>query len=213
MIDCTVHPRGSARFPGRISFMFGRNPSTRATTVSADIAERTVCSRFECLAKPARTLAMVAISVLLSSIAPQGLRAADPDHVFANCTFTISGLQAALTISDPDLSTATLEASYILIYVRTNPNDGQQIGITSTYTGPVLCHNSASESVVPTTEATSIPNTTNHGSATSVDILDSEEAFHLRYHLNGGSGATEKRVCHTVAGNTDCFFIQPLSID
>jgi hypothetical protein len=101
--------------------------------------------------------------------------------------------------------------SYIIIYNRQNPNEGQQIGTTSTYTGPILCINADTENVVATSEATLIPNSTNQPGATSVDILGAEESLHLQYRsvLAAGPGNTEKRVCHTIAGNTDCFFIQP----
>jgi hypothetical protein len=106
-----------------------------------------------------------------------------------------------------------VQASYILIYVRQNPNDGQRLdGTPPTFTGPVLCINSDTESIDQTTETTAIPNSTNHPGVTSVDILGTEEALHLRYELNpppGPGGDIEKRVCHTAATNTDCFFIQP----
>jgi hypothetical protein len=162
---------------------------------------------------------MLAAVGLVSGVSPQAAIAAEADHIFSGCTFTTSSIRGALTITDPDLSTATLEASYILIYVRANPNDGQQIGATTTYTGPVLCINAGTDSIAETTETTQIPNSSDHPGAVSVDVLGTEEALHLQYLLNfpGGPGDppgdVEKRVCHTVAGNTDCFFIQPLTLD
>ena len=137
---------------------------------------------------------------------------ADPraNHVVSNCTFSTSGdttrLQDALNI--PDLSSLNggqLEASYIIIYVRQNPNDGQ--GITGGadaggYTGPILCINSDTDEVVPTDEGTAIPG--------SIDILGAEESSHIQIqpHNSDVPNERQKRVCHTVASNTDCFTIQ-----
>jgi hypothetical protein len=176
-------------------------------------AGHTVFSRFTI---PTMSLAMLGAVGFVSGVLPRTAAAAEPNHVFTSCTFTTTSLRAALTITDADLSAATLEASYILIYVRANPNDGQKIGTTTSFTGPVLCINEDTESIVETTESTQIPNSNDHPGAVSVDILGTEEALHLQYLLNfsGGPGDppgdVEKRVCHTVAGNTDCFFIQPL---
>jgi hypothetical protein len=141
--------------------------------------------------------------------------AADPiaNQIYSNCTFTISDLDD-LEIEDIDntdlLNNGVLEASYIIIYVRENPNDGQEIfelvgevlETTNTFTGPILCTNSDTDIATPTTEADLIP-----PSAGTVDILGAEEASHLQYEP--ATGVPEKRVCHTVAGNTDCFLIKP----
>ena len=42
-----------------------------------------------------------------------------------------------------------------------------------------------------------------------VDVLDTEEAYVLRYQINGGqrTGAIEKRLSHTVNDKTDTFRI------
>lgn len=143
-----------------------------------------------------------------------GLHAdADPvaNQIYSNCTFTIDDL-AGLVIPDLDsglLSGGELQASYIIIYVRENPNDGQEIFEvdgeafvpTNTFTGPILCTNSDSDIATPTTEDTLI------APSGTVNILGAEEASHLQYEP--ASGDPEKRVCHTVAGNTDCFLIKP----
>ena len=125
-------------------------------------------------------------------------------------------LRSALDIPNASLTKLfgdNIQASYVVIYVRTNPNDGQRMdGTPATYTGPVLCTNEATDNIFATTEATQIPNATNQPNAASVDILGAEESLHLQYRPNlqgGGTGPIEKRVCHTAAGNTDCFFIQP----
>jgi hypothetical protein len=138
---------------------------------------------------------------------------ADPiaDQIYSNCTFTIADLDG-LVIPDRDsglLSGGELQASYIIIYVRENPNDGQEIfelvgetlEPTNTFTGPILCTNSATDVATPTTENTLI------APSGTVNILGAEEASHLQYEP--ASGDPEKRVCHTVAGNTDCFLIKP----
>jgi hypothetical protein len=133
------------------------------------------------------------------------------NKIYSNCTFTIDDL-AGLTIPDLDsglLSGGELQASYIIIYVRENPNDGQEIFeadgealvTTNTFTGPILCTNSDSDIATPTTEDTLI------APSGTVNILGAEEASHLQYEP--ASGDPEKRVCHTVAGNTDCFLIKP----
>lgn len=143
---------------------------------------------------------------------------ADPvaNQVYSNCTFTIDDL-AGLVIPDLDsglLNNGTLQASYIIIYVRENPNDGQNIfelvgetlQPTNTFTGPILCTNSDTDIATPVDENTLIPPPPPFPTDT-VDILGAEEASHLQYAPAGG-GDPEKRVCHTVAGNTDCFRIR-----
>jgi hypothetical protein len=143
---------------------------------------------------------------------------ADPvaNTVFTECTFTTGPhttrgtLNSVLNISQTNLNKLTggeIQASYILIYTRQNPNDGQDLANSALFTGPILCRNLDTR-VDPTTEATQIPDPTR---ADSVNILDAEEVSHLRYEPNVGTmvGPAEKRVCHTVASNTNCFIIRP----
>jgi hypothetical protein len=141
------------------------------------------------------------------------------DKIFFNCTFTTQSLNTALTISQPNrlkLQSDRIEASYIIIYVRQNRNDGQLLdaatpapppGTPPSYTGPVLCTNSGLDNfanITPTTEGTAIPATG------TVDILGAEEVSHLQYRPTGAAASsTVKRVCHTVASKTQCFLIQP----
>jgi hypothetical protein len=141
------------------------------------------------------------------------LAQADPtaDRIFSECTFTTGAattrgtLNSALHISPQDLNLlqgGEVQASYILIYVRENPNDGQDLKSSPSFTGPILCINEDTVDIVETTEGTEIPG--------PIDILGAEEASHLQYRPTGGTVAdTEKRVCHTVASNTYCFNIQP----
>jgi hypothetical protein len=148
---------------------------------------------------------------------------ADPptaNRILFNCTFTTDAGEGFINLQDaldiPDLALLNggqLQASYIIIYVRENPNDGQLIGTpppssSSTYTGPIICTNADTDDITKTTEGTLIPPDPDNDP--SIDILGAEEASHLQYRTTGGTMAdTEKRVCHTVASNTDCFLIQP----
>lgn len=135
--------------------------------------------------------------------------------VFSECTFTTGAsntrgtLNSVLNISQTNLNKLAggeIQASYILIYTRL-PNDGQDLASSTSFTGPILCRNT-NTTVVPTTETNLIPDPAR---ADSVNILDAEEVTHLRYEPNIGTqvGPAEKRVCHTVASNTNCFIIRP----
>ena len=170
------------------------------------IANRNGGGRRHRLAGPARSLAVLAVAGLLSCVSLPAM-AQQANHVFSNCTFTTAALQSILKIPLSGFVNNQLQASYIVIYTRTNPNDGQPLkSPAGSFSGPILCV-SSTETATPTTENTPIPNATNQPGTTSVDILGAEEAFHLQYQRNPG-GVIEKRVCHTVAGITDCFFIQ-----
>jgi hypothetical protein len=186
--------------------MSGKKQVTCARRTTGDGRSRATRLVRGVFAKPARSFAALAIAASVGGVwfqagaAPPGGPAAN--RIFANCTFTTDSLRRAITIKDPGKKLAgALQASYILIYVRQNPNDGQLLGgTTPTFTGPVLCINSKTESIDQTTETTATP---------TVDILGTEEAFHLQYrNPSGPSGPIEKRVCHTVATNTDCFLIR-----
>ena len=152
---------------------------------------------------------------------------ADPiaNQIYSDCTFTDADL-ADLQIPDVDSGLLTggvevpLHASYIIIYVRENPSDGQEIfeevegefETTNTFTGPILCINRDTEVATPTTENELIPpqGPEPPDPPLTVNILGGEEASHLQYvPTDGDVDDTEKRVCHTVAGNTDCFLIKP----
>jgi hypothetical protein len=154
---------------------------------------------------------MVVFAGLLAGLS--SLAQADPtaNRIFFECTFTTGSsttagtLNSALHISSQDLSLLQnnqVQASYILIYVRENPNDGQDLRNSPSFTGPILCTNENTVDIVETTEGTEILG--------PVDILGAEEASHLQYRPTGGTVAdTEKRVCHTVASSTYCFNIHP----
>ena len=128
------------------------------------------------------------------------------NDIFYNCTFTTADLNAALTISQANLdllASGQIEASYIIIYVRENANDGQLLtGTTPSFTGPVLCTNVDTADITQTDEGTAI--------AGPVDVLGAEEVSHLQVRSSSSTDPddTEKRVCHTVASKTQCFLIQ-----
>ena len=199
--------------------MSRKNEVTYKRTAGRNRRGSIVRSVFGYLKDPARSFVMLATAGLLSFVSSHAIAQQLPgpgpkaNRVFFECTFTTINIQNALTISNSNknkLAGGQVQASYILIYVRGNPNDGQRLaGTTPAYTGPVLCVNSDTEAPpAQTTEGTPIPNSINQPLTKSVDILGGEEALHLQYKRNPG-GVIEKRVCHTVAGITDCFFIQP----
>jgi hypothetical protein len=138
---------------------------------------------------------------------PAGIPTAN--DIFYNCTFTTGSLNGALsiTLENKDLLLSNqIEASYIIIYVRQNANDGQELdGSTPTtplFTGPVLCTNIDTDDITVTTEGTAI--------AGPLDVLGAEEVSHLQVRSSTSTDPddTEKRVCHTVASKTQCFLIQ-----
>jgi len=127
------------------------------------------------------------------------------NDIFYNCTFTTAGLNAALTVSQANrdlLASGQIEASYVIIYVRENANDGQlRTGTTPSFTGPVLCTNFDTADINPADEGTAI--------AGPVDVLGAEEVSHLQVRSSTSTDPddTRKRVCHTVASKTQCFLI------
>ena len=138
---------------------------------------------------------------------PAGTPAAN--EIFFNCTFTTGSLNGALSITQANknlLLSNQIEASYIIIYVRQNANDGQELdGSTPTtplFTGPVLCTNIGTDNITVTPEGTAI--------AGPVDVLGAEEVSHLQVRSSTSTDPddTEKRVCHTVASKTQCFMIK-----
>src|SRR6185436_9494451 len=122
-----------------------------------------------------------------------------------------AGLNAALVdgidpLHLPMFATGQIEASYIIIYVRQNRNDGQELnGSTPTtplFTGPVLCTNADDTDITETTEGTAIPG--------PVNVLGAEEVSHLQVQPFNSTNLNDrdKRVCHTVASSTECFLIE-----
>jgi hypothetical protein len=140
------------------------------------------------------------------------------DEIFYNCTFTAAGLESALNIDTSNLNVPDeieaighLRASYIIIYVRQTPNDGQEIGTVGSgdFTGPVLCTNSEEDDINQTNEGAAIGST-----LAPINIVGAEEASHLQVEPASSVDPTHddrtKRVCHTVASKTECFLITKL---
>lgn len=163
-----------------------------------------------------KALAALALAASFVGVAVPATAADLPaeNRVYVGCTFDIVKLRNALTIDAVNKFTnSRIEASYIVIYVRVNPSDGQQLANTSPakFTGPVICNNSATDVTVPTSNTTPIPNPTDHGTADSIDIKGSDETMEIQYQLitNQVRGRIEKRVCISAGPNVDCFFVQP----
>lgn len=122
--------------------------------------------------------------------------APSPDHVWGGCQLS----EAAVTALNGSLAPAigSPQIDFVMVYSLQNDNDGQSL--VGGHTGPVLCINPDNVAVEPTNENTSI------GSAMAlIDITALEQASILQYEKV--DGLREKRVCHNVAGNTDCFLI------
>jgi hypothetical protein len=170
-----------------------------------------------------RALAALTLAAFFVGIASPAIAATDPptvNRVFLGCTFNLATLRSALTLTNTQNKFAgDIEASYIVIYVRANPSDGQKLGTPTTppfaFTGPVVCSNGQSDTIVPTSDTVPIPNPNNHGTATSIDILGSDETMEIQYQLLTSppnpptKGNIEKRVCMSAGPNVDCFFVQP----
>jgi hypothetical protein len=145
------------------------------------------------------------------------------DHVYGGCELSFEAIQALQT----DASVEDTEGeegpepvpariSFVVVYSLTDDpddNDGQALGAGST--GPVICINTDEVGITDfeeVTEDSDIPTETDPAGADTVDILETEESFIIKYQLNGGDndGNIEKRICHTVDENVDCFIISPV---
>jgi hypothetical protein len=90
------------------------------------------------------------------------------------------------------------EVAFVVVYSINNDNNGQPIpGGT---TGPVLCTNPNAPLPLATPADTDI---------LGIDILDSAEAFLLRFEGSGGTTEPETRFCHTTNANVDCYLLGP----
>lgn len=138
------------------------------------------------------------------------------NHVWGSCVLTpaaVTELQDSLTAAGglPSGEGDPLpQVDFVIVYSLQNNNDGQALG--TGLTGPIVCTNSVTVTIETTTEDTPIPSLTDQADGITVDIEGIEEALLLQYQKmqnNAPLGGREKRVCHTVAGNTDCFLIKP----
>jgi hypothetical protein len=147
------------------------------------------------------TMALAAFLLMGASV--QAL-AQTPGHVWAGCELSATAVDQLETTLD-DAGIIDPEVAFVVVYSLNNDNDGQQVA--GGFTGPVICRNNDVVSApTPTTQTNDI------GSASAtVTVLDGEEAFLLRYQFEGEEEENdiEKRVCHTVDSETDCFLIVP----
>jgi hypothetical protein len=116
------------------------------------------------------------------------------DRVWAQCQLsidTVNQLVADMDAADTSnrLTLDPEQVAFVVIY-SFQGNDGQQL-TAGGFTGPVICRDTgvAINQVLQTDDIS----TTN--------VLDVENAIILRY----GTANVEKRYCHTVDANTDCF--------
>lgn len=144
-------------------------------------------------------------AALVSMPAPAS--AQDADRIWAECTLQDGETNIAVALEDliddqggnaiDDRTTgsapANIEVAFVVVYSLANVHDGQPVG-SSGFTGPIIC----------TAPGFSIEETSQTDTISNANILDAEDAFILRYERNGN---TEKRICHTVASNTDCFTV------
>jgi hypothetical protein len=169
-------------------------------------------------ARRQRRLAIVAaaaLGVCLSSAA-FAVDGPQPGRVWGGCVLsptTVAAIQADVNDGIGASADADIQVAFLFVY-SLHDNDGQgpvKEGPTTGYTGPVLCTNPDEVGLIKVKETDDIPTQTGPSGASSVDILDLEEAMVLRYQVNGGpaNDAIEKRVCHTTGNNNDCFRISP----
>lgn len=150
--------------------------------------------------------AMTLAALVLAGTSVQAL-AQTANQVWAGCVLTTgSGEETTNAVAALEESLAPIvgsEIAFVVVYSLNNDNDGQPV--TGGFTGPVICRNpEVVGPPVPTNQ------TENIGAANdTVTILDAEEAFLLQYRFDDAPTDIEKRVCHTVNANTDCFLIQP----
>lgn len=163
-------------------------------------------------------VASAAMAAFLSGPAFAAVDPPQPERVWGGCVLdpaTVAEIQADVNVGIGLASATDIRVAFVVVY-SLNDNDGQgpvSLGPATGFTGPILCTNPA-EVGIPNevTESADIPAQTGPSGATSIDILDLEEAMILRYDVNGGAadGTIEKRFCHTVGVNNDCFRISPL---
>lgn len=152
-------------------------------------------------------------AVLLSNPHPVTAQVA-ANQVWAGCTLnalTVDALIGDMETSglETDLD-APPEVAFVVIYSLNYDNDGQPVvddgAFTGDFTGPVICRNPGA-TIATVDQTDEIP-----GGGNTIDIFDAEEAFILRYEVNTITfpQPIEKRVCHTVNSETQCFRVHGL---
>lgn len=166
--------------------------------------------------KLAQTLTTIFVAALaFGGLAGQSLAAppgAPADgEVYFDCTIGVGGL-SGFTLGD-ETAFAGLDIDYIVIYNVENDFNGQQLNGGGT-TGPIVC-TASGLSVSASAESVPIPNNTDNPDIESIDILENNGNFILKYENNDtapllGSmdGNIDNRVCVTADG-VYCALIQP----
>jgi hypothetical protein len=234
MRRCQAHDKTNDReaYEMRESF----NISDPHCCVTVDLADRATAFRdrsrrapITCNPRITRTFGAIALALaLVGGVSFRALAADPPDPVqdkaWGNCSLnsaTVEAIRSAVAAGPGIQNTTTkpVKVSFIVVYSLAYDNDGQPLSGPSAFTGPVICRSSEvgitalDNTGAALKETTDIPTQTDPGpvKATSIDILEAEEAFTLQYTLNNGSnaGKIEKRMCLTIEGNVDCFRIFP----
>ena len=190
-------------------------------------AGRAQIARWTEMTSACKAMALASALVIGGSVPALAVDPPDPaaNKVWGGCVLTpttVTGLIGNIGVGQ-GIQGNQVKVSFVVVYTLAYDNNGQPLtGSGSSFTGPVICRNPSEVGItafdkggeggqVLLKETTDIPTQTDPGvpQATSVDILDAEEAFFLRYVLNNGAnaGKNEKRVCHTTDGNVDCFRI------
>jgi hypothetical protein len=139
----------------------------------------------------------IATAFIASTSIPGIAAAQQADRVWAlDCTLgndTVDGLEQDMAAAGGNrLGTPTV--AFVVIY-SFQGNDGQPLsGVTDPegpHTGPVICR-APGVNINQVLQTADIPTT---------NVLDVENAIILRY----GTTSVEKRYCHTVDANSDCF--------
>jgi hypothetical protein len=104
--------------------------------------------------------------------------------------------------------------SFVVVYTMKD-NDGQEFTTgpnRGQFTGPVICINDDAVEGVGIDDTQQTATIPSGSSANTVNTLDAEEVFILRYALADGddAGVVEKVLCHAVNDQMYCFRISPL---
>lgn len=172
-------------------------------------------------AGPARAALALAGMFGLTTLSALGAPPASPafNHVWGGCTLnstTVNAIRSRVE-AGAGIAQGSLDSqiSFIVVYGLTNDNDGQpvKIGSTTGVTGPIVCTNNVAGNpdkvtIDTTTETTPIPPLADQAAGVTVDTTSLEETLILQYKRSD-KAKREKRICLTVAGNTDCFLIKP----
>lgn len=111
---------------------------------------------------------------------------------------TVGALAGDVGDAVTGVNSSAVEVAFVVVYSISNDNNGQPVAGGTT--GPVLCTNPNAPIPFETSADTDIP---------GIDILDSAEAFLLRFEGSGGTTEPETRFCHTTNANVDCYLLGP----